>query len=130
MDTTTAAAKAGVTVSTIRAWCRVGAVAATKIGGRWVIKERSLDRRIALGVRKPKPVDRTAEFVDELVMQIDGAADNYALAALRKMLDRARARDTQYLGGVPADQVHLTDRQWAAIERDISFQIGCLVAEH
>lgn len=129
MDTATAATHAGVTAATIRTWCRIGAVAAIKAAGRWVIEAASLARRIALGTRKPK-IDRTAEFIDELVMQIDGAADNYAAAALRTLLDRASARDTQYLGGVPADQVHLTDRQWAAIERDISFQIGCLVAEH
>lgn len=55
MDTTTAAAKAGVSTSTIRTWCRIGAVAATKNGRRWIIDERSLNRRIAMGIRKPTP---------------------------------------------------------------------------
>jgi hypothetical protein len=51
MDTTAAAAKAGVTVATIRTWCRRGAVAATKTGGKWTIDETSLTRRIALSNR-------------------------------------------------------------------------------
>lgn len=128
MDTTTAARQAGVTTATIRTWCRKGAVAAAKRAGRWVIDAASLAYRISLGA--PKLPDLTREFCDELAMQIDGAADNYATAALRKMLAKARARDTQYLGGVPAAQVHLTDRQWTGIERSISFQISCLAAEY
>lgn len=52
MDTTTAANQAGVTTATIRTWCRIGAVAAAKVAGRWVIEAASLARRIALGVRK------------------------------------------------------------------------------
>jgi hypothetical protein len=57
MNTTTAATQAGVTVATIRTWCRIGAVAAAKVAGKWVIEAGSLARRIALGVRKttPKP---------------------------------------------------------------------------
>jgi hypothetical protein len=53
MDTTAAALQANVTVATIRTWCRIGAVAAAKVGGRWVIEAASLAKRIALGVRKP-----------------------------------------------------------------------------
>lgn len=52
MDTTTAATQANVTAATIRTWCRIGAVGAAKVGGRWVIEATSLARRIALGVRK------------------------------------------------------------------------------
>lgn len=57
MDTTThtaadAAALAGVTVPTVRAWCRIGAVKAAKTAGRWVIDAASLARRIALGIRR------------------------------------------------------------------------------
>lgn len=43
-----AAARAGVTVDTIRHWCRMGAVRATKRAGRWVIDQVSLLRRIEL----------------------------------------------------------------------------------
>lgn len=60
MNTTAAAAKAGVTVATIRHWCRYGAVAATKTAGRWDISEASLDHRIALG-RKHR-MDSTAKY--------------------------------------------------------------------
>ena len=48
LTVTQAAAKAGVSPSTIRAWCRMGAVAATKIGRRWHIDPASLDYRISL----------------------------------------------------------------------------------
>ncbi|TVL89793.1 hypothetical protein [Streptomyces sp. SAJ15] len=52
MDTTTAATEAQVTASTIRTWCRRGAVAATKISGRWVVDAASLAHRIAIGARR------------------------------------------------------------------------------
>lgn len=53
MDTTTAANSAGVTVATIRHWCRYGAVTATKVAGRWVIDEASLAHRITIGATMP-----------------------------------------------------------------------------
>ncbi|MFC1418607.1 hypothetical protein [Streptacidiphilus cavernicola] len=56
MNTTTAAAKARVTVATIRHWCRYGAVAATKTSGRWDIDEASLAYRVTLG--KKATMDR------------------------------------------------------------------------
>lgn len=52
MNTTTAATEAQVTVATIRTWCRIGAVAATKTAGKWVIDTVSLARRIAIGARR------------------------------------------------------------------------------
>lgn len=52
ITTAEAAARAGVTVDTIRHWCRMGAVRATKVADRWVIDLASLARRITLG-RKP-----------------------------------------------------------------------------
>src|SRR5690606_7366117 len=48
-----AAAFAGVTVATIRHWCRMGAVRATKRAGRWVIDQDSLQQRISLTGRAP-----------------------------------------------------------------------------
>lgn len=47
-NTTNAAVQAGVTVATIRTWCRTGAVAATKQAGRWIIDTASLAYRINL----------------------------------------------------------------------------------
>lgn len=51
MNTATAAQQAGVTVATIRIWCRRGVVDARKVAGRWVIDATSLARRIAIGNR-------------------------------------------------------------------------------
>jgi hypothetical protein len=48
MDTSTAAQQAGVTVATIRAWCRRNVIGAIKIAGRWVIDAASLAYRITL----------------------------------------------------------------------------------
>lgn len=51
--TTTAAAQlANVTVDTIRTWCRMGAVKATKQASRWIIDATSLTHRISLGIRR------------------------------------------------------------------------------
>lgn len=49
MDTATAAQQAGVTIATVQLWCRIGAVAAKKAAGRWVIVAASLARRIEIG---------------------------------------------------------------------------------
>lgn len=46
MDTTTAAAKAARSTSTIRRWCRTGVVTAVKTAGRWVIDAASLLRHL------------------------------------------------------------------------------------
>ncbi|MFF9559324.1 hypothetical protein ACF1DY_26335 [Streptomyces albus] len=63
MNTTAAATQAGVTVATIRNWCRYGAVAAVKQAGRWVIDAVSLTRRIAIGARKgARVVDLSATY--------------------------------------------------------------------
>lgn len=51
ITSTAAATTAGVTIPTIRTWCRIGAVTATKTAGRWVIDEASLARRIAIGAK-------------------------------------------------------------------------------
>lgn len=61
MNTTTAAATAGVTIPTIRTWCRTGVIAAVKQAGRWIINAASLAHRITIGAmkrttRKEQPV--------------------------------------------------------------------------
>ncbi|GAB2695747.1 helix-turn-helix domain-containing protein [Kitasatospora kifunensis] len=58
MDTIAAAKQAGVTVATIRTWCRRGAITATKTGRRWVIDATSLAYRINLPklLRKAKVI--------------------------------------------------------------------------
>ena len=53
--TTTAAAQlAGVTTTTIRTWCRMGAVRASKVARRWVIEANSLAYRISLSTRRTR----------------------------------------------------------------------------
>src|SRR5690348_14504683 len=71
---TAAANQAGVTVDTIRYWCRYGAVAAVKQAGRWVIDTASLAHRIALGVRarKAKPVTKEIVYSVETMTAIGG----------------------------------------------------------
>jgi hypothetical protein len=59
MNTTAAAIEANVTVDTVRTWCRIGAVAAVKQAGRWIIDATSLAARIAISKmknRRSKPV--------------------------------------------------------------------------
>lgn len=56
MNTAAAADLAGVTIPTVRSWCRIGAVAAAKRAGRWVIEKASLLRRVAIGKKKEKTV--------------------------------------------------------------------------
>lgn len=68
MDTTAAATLAGVTVATIRTWCRMGAVTATKRSGRWVIDSDSLTRRITIGATRRRtqpeaPVEESKPIV-------------------------------------------------------------------
>lgn len=54
MNTTAAAATAGVSIPTIRTWCRRGVVAAVKTAGRWIIDTASLAHRITIGQLKRK----------------------------------------------------------------------------
>jgi hypothetical protein len=54
MNTTAAAAQAGVTIPTIRHWCRAGVITAVKRAGRWVIDTASLAHRIAIGARRTR----------------------------------------------------------------------------
>ncbi|MDH6710936.1 hypothetical protein P3T27_007687 [Kitasatospora sp. MAA19] len=66
VTTTSAAIRAGVTVATIRTWCRTGAIAAVKQAGKWAIDAASLTYRIKLPslLRKtPSPIVLTADMV-------------------------------------------------------------------
>ncbi|CAL9368986.1 hypothetical protein [Streptomyces sp. enrichment culture] len=67
MNTTTAATQAGVTVATIRTWCRNGVVAAVKAAGRWAIDAASLARRIEIGARR---MTQPTQELDENTLRI------------------------------------------------------------
>lgn len=56
MNTTDAAAKARRTVATIRHWLRRNVIGGTKVGGKWVVDEVSLDARLALDAPTPAPI--------------------------------------------------------------------------
>jgi hypothetical protein len=73
MTTTTAAAaqQAGVTVATVRTWCRTGAVEAIKAGGRWVIDTASLAYRIALPALL-RPARKAVALTAESLIAIGG----------------------------------------------------------
>ncbi|MFF0597902.1 hypothetical protein [Streptomyces antibioticus] len=71
MNTTAAATEARVTVATIRTWCRIGAVAAAKAAGRWVIDTASLAARIAIGKMK-RPATKRAPWTAEMIVAIGG----------------------------------------------------------
>lgn len=62
ITTATAARIARVTIDTIRAWCRIGAVAATKASGRWVVDTDSLTRRVTLG--RTLQAEKHADLID------------------------------------------------------------------
>lgn len=88
MDTTAAATQAGVTIDTIRHWCRLGAIAATKAAGRWTISAASLARRIRLSIRRtarstmtqPWPTDHPN--IDLLTEAVDSGVTPQAIADL------------------------------------------------
>lgn len=65
MNTTLAAAEAQVTVDTVRTWCRIGAVAAVKQAGRWIIDTASLAARIAIGAMK-RPAPKVVHSVETM----------------------------------------------------------------
>jgi hypothetical protein len=73
MTTTTAEAarQAGVTIATIRTWCRRGVVAATKQAGRWVIDAASLAYRINLPTLL-RPARKAVVLTAELVITLGG----------------------------------------------------------
>ena len=74
LTVTQAAAKAGVSPSTICRWCRMGAIAATKDGRRWHIDPTSLNHRISLGIRHTHPRQkRTVEITPEALVAIGGS---------------------------------------------------------
>lgn len=65
MNTATAATRTGRTVATVRTWCRMGAVQAVKVGGRWDITAESLAarHRIAMDITSARQARRRAATV-------------------------------------------------------------------
>lgn len=84
MDTTIAAKQAGVTVATIRAWCRRNVIGAVKRAGRWVIDEASLAYRIAF-TKKDNMIDLNVTYTWT-------EADGYERTVTPKVSDRTGKR--------------------------------------
>ena len=99
ITTTAAAAKAGVTVATIRTWCRRNVIAATKAAGRWVIDTASLAHRIAIGRKKSKVTEPTyrvdqhtithygKETTAYTIVRTDGTPGGYGPGKDRRIAD-------------------------------------------
>lgn len=81
--TAQAATQAGVTVATIRAWCRKGAVSAVKTHGAWVIDEASLRHRIALGRNTAAKHLAAFKDADAAQAKADELIESGALIGLR-----------------------------------------------
>lgn len=84
MTSTAAASTAGVTVATIRTWCRRNVIAAAKRAGRWVIDAASLAYRITLARKKG------ADMIDLTTTYTWTEADGYENTVTPKVSDRVR----------------------------------------
>lgn len=76
-----AAARAGVTVDTIRHWCRMGAVRATKRAGRWAVDVVSLARRITIGRKALTTKEQTVKIIQPTDIRITVDGDHAYLTA-------------------------------------------------
>ncbi|WP_157253232.1 hypothetical protein [Nonomuraea typhae] len=83
MNTTAAAQTAGVTVATIRHWCRTGVVAAAKAAGRWIIEAASLAYRVTLGKERRMSHAPVEHRVDDTTTVIATYSDQLGPACWR-----------------------------------------------
>ncbi|MFJ3984383.1 hypothetical protein [Streptomyces fungicidicus] len=97
MNTTAAATQANVTVATIRAWCRRGAVAAAKVAGRWVIDSVSLAARIAIGAMKGPDRQEATPVIDLTASYTFTRAGDTAPTAVTPTVKR---RTTPHAGNI------------------------------
>lgn len=138
MNTSAAATQAGVTIPTIRNWCRLGVITAVKQAGRWIIDAASLARRITIGKERRRMTDQptitpdlNGEFSDVVTDSAYQAADVGSPSALKQLLGWIQTRDiTAVMGNIDTRRVQLTDAEWAGLERLVRLQAGCLSAEH
>lgn len=112
--TTAAATKAGVSISTICTWCRVGAVAAIKTAGKWLIDAASLARRIAIGAQREdariEAIAAAAELIDVSAFKDPTAARNKAIQILIDRSLVATRHEGQYLVvGSDAEHTYLIE---------------------
>ncbi|WP_181785055.1 helix-turn-helix domain-containing protein [Streptomyces phytophilus] len=108
MNTTDAAAQAGVTTPTIRLWCRIGALAAVKHAGRWIINTASLAARIAIGHIKGKAMTTTGTLVEIPGQYYGVRGDTDTLAAAYQNGAAVTVDSGPYAG----DRVYLGLTRW------------------
>ncbi|MFD5384272.1 hypothetical protein ACFWMG_04745 [Streptomyces sp. NPDC127074] len=72
MDAATAARKAGISLDTIRNWCRRGVITATKTAGRWDIDQNSLraHRRRLIAIRNARRARTAATIQARITTQL------------------------------------------------------------
>jgi hypothetical protein len=109
MNTTIAAAQAGVCVDTIRTWCRIGAVAAVKHAGRWIIDTASLAARIAIGKMK-RPARKPVVFTVETMTAIGGRRWQ------KNGMDRVYLNDFETVPGLELDHYKSGSISYAALD--------------
>lgn len=129
MNTTTAAAQAGVTVATIRTWCRAGAVAAVKQAGRWIIDAASLARRITIGAMKAARTTPVRNRDLDLAIGEEVAQASYtgSAAGLRHTLTYIEARDIGAF--INPTGVRISDVQWNDLTSFLRTEIANLTGE-
>lgn len=105
---TAAATQADVTVATIRTWCRIGAVAAVKHAGRWVIDTASLAARIAIGkMKRPaRPIVYSIDTMTAIGGQRWTKGDK----------DRVYLNDFETVPGLDVDHYKSGNICWAALD--------------
>jgi len=84
-----------------------------------------------MGTINPRHLDGpTAEFVADVLESIDATyRGRDSVKAATNIVAAIQRRDTQHLGGAPADQVHLSDEQWADLEQAARLTRSCHRAE-
>src|SRR3954471_23108225 len=129
MNTTTAATKANVTVSTIRAWCRTGAVAAVKQAGRWIIDAASLAHRITIGQMKTarSTPARSRDLDTAIGQEVAQASYVGSAAGLRATLARVEAHNVGAF--IDPTGVRISDAQWNDITVWLRSEIANLTSE-
>ncbi|WP_371099896.1 hypothetical protein [Streptomyces sp. PU_AKi4] len=109
MNTTLAAVEAGVSVDTVRTWCRIGAVAAVKQAGRWIIDTASLAARIAIGKMK-RPAPKKVVYSVETMTAIGGRRWQ------KNGMDRVYLNDFETVPGLELDHYKSGSISYATLD--------------
>jgi hypothetical protein len=125
MNTATAATTAGVTIPTIRTWCRIGAVAAIKQAGRWVIDTASLAARIAIGaMRTRKARIKMDDFAPMTRSQFETAVTDLGHHPVKDTRCHGEYRSYRATGAPYADNAY----NWLLIRRGATLAAEGFVA--